>query len=84
MNYKKSKKLSTTLLILALVVAFSLYFFKEPNALFYVLLVMSVALFMAGIIVQIIFYRCPHCRGGLPWRSFLGKYCQHCGKELDS
>ncbi len=36
----------------------------------------------AGLIWNLIFYRCPHCRGYLG-RNFPDGYCPHCGRKLE-
>ncbi len=48
-----------------------------------VLLVVSLALIVAGLGVQIKFLRCPACGESLYSRWRWIEYCPHCGKKVD-
>lgn len=48
-----------------------------------VLLVVSLALIMAGLGVQIKFLRCPACGESLYSRGRWIEYCPHCGTKVD-
>ena len=48
-----------------------------------VLLVVSLALIVAGLGVQIKFLRCPVCGESLYSRWRWIEYCPHCGKKVD-
>ena len=40
-------------------------------------------LIVGGIVWQILFIRCPHCRSLLRVRGGIPKYCPECGKYID-
>lgn len=48
-----------------------------------VLLVVSLALIVAGLDVQIKFFRCPACGESLYSRWRWIEYCPHCGTKVD-
>ncbi len=47
-----------------------------------VLLVIAAVCFLAALIIQLIFWKCPACGRHLG-RGLWAKYCKYCGKELD-
>lgn len=41
----------------------------------------GLVIFMASLVIEFAFHRCPHC-GRLLNRNYWGEYCQHCGNSL--
>lgn len=42
----------------------------------------ALLLFIADIVISILFWKCPGCGRPLRHKSLLPKYCQHCGEYL--
>lgn len=85
MDYRKAGALGDVLVIASVVVVFMLYGFSEINVWFYLVLATSISLLIAGIVVKVAFYRCPHCHKWLPFRKLTPPdYCCSCGKKLES
>ena len=43
----------------------------------------AVALFIAAIVLQVKFYRCPHCNRYLGKRFYTEAFCPHCHKVMN-
>ena len=48
-----------------------------------VLLVIGCCFVFAGLIVNLIFWKCPHCGRHLPKAGFGMEYCPYCGEYID-
>lgn len=49
-----------------------------------VFFVIGLLLLIGGVVVRLVFYRCPHCHRLLPGRAPLDMdYCPYCGKRLE-
>lgn len=46
------------------------------------LLIVACTLFVAGFVVTLLFYRCPHCKRNLPANGGFPDICPHCGEVL--
>ena len=46
------------------------------------LLLLGLALFLTGVVLEVDWYCCPSC-GEYLGRSGFPKFCPHCGKEID-
>lgn len=55
--------------------------FLDNKAICTLILVLGTAVFASGIIINLVFVRCPHC-GYHPGR-ISGPKCPHCGKDLE-
>lgn len=44
-------------------------------------IIIAIAVFVAGIIVNLVLVRCPHC--GYHPGKICGPKCPHCGKDLE-
>ena len=85
LSHTQAEKLSEVLGVLAALVAFSLYGFRTSSPLFYAVMSLSAALAVACIVIKMVFFRCPHCRKTLPFRTFITlEYCPRCGNGLES
>lgn len=95
MHFRTANKVSLIFGVLALVFILCLLFFDTVNAAYIVVVSLSVLCLLVCIVVKIVFYRCPHCRGMIPWQSVVGftrwnrgiarlkwKKCPKCGKPL--
>ena len=40
----------------------------------------SIVIMMGGLVLRMVFYRCPHCGSYLDRST--GEFCPHCGKKL--
>lgn len=74
MDFRKAQNWRDILMITGFVVMLGAYIY-EP------LIFVGAVLMCSCLIPHFFFYRCPHC-GKLLGRE-AGKYCQHCGKELE-
>ena len=83
MDYKKANTLSNIIFAAALVAALFLFVFDDASAGFYITIITSLALMICGIVIKVKFYRCPYCSSLLPFRSAVGTFCRHCGKQLE-
>ena len=54
---------------------------EPPSAIPVIALITGFALVLAGGIVDVMFWICPHCKEYLGRGS--AKYCKHCGKPLE-
>ena len=50
---------------------------------FIVFLVLGAAVALSAIVIELKYYRCPHCGAQLWMKAGLPAYCPHCGKKLD-
>jgi hypothetical protein len=82
MNYRNVTVVSAVLIVLGLVTSVFLYLFKDVSVGFVLVAILEFLFIVAGIVLKIIYYRCPHCQGMLPFRSLLPAYCPNCGKPL--
>ena len=42
----------------------------------------GIVIFIASVFIEVIYYVCPHCGGGINSRHLPYGYCRHCGKPL--
>ena len=84
MNYKTASRLSSILMVMGVVTSIFLYLFQEIDFWFVFVTVLALLFVAAGLLVKFAFYRCPHCRRLLPFKTMtMPKYCSYCGKELE-
>ncbi len=84
MDYRLSGKLCHILQLSGIVFALTLFFFKGIDVLFIVIAVFALLLVVGGLVVKLMFYKCPHCHSGLPLRTLtLPTYCPSCGEKLE-
>lgn len=49
-----------------------------------ILSVIGLLILIGGVVVRLVFYRCPHCRRLLPWRAPLDmEHCPYCGEFIE-
>lgn len=65
----------TCALVLILIIAAG---FTDTMALYYI----AVGLVALFIVLELIFYRCPHCKRPMPHRIGSVEYCPYCGKHM--
>ena len=78
MNLKRVKHLLHAIAAVVLVLCFLMCLLQSAAILIF-LLVITLGLCVAGIAVNLVFWRCPYCGEHLD-RG--GKYCSHCGNHL--
>ena len=81
MNYKKAGEISSWIFVFAAAVIGGTFFLKgwTQSILFFI----GIALIIAGIVVRIVYWRCPHCKKRLKlgFRQEPTK-CPNCGGDL--
>ncbi len=60
MNYKRAGELSTWMFVFSIVAIGGTFFFK--NTIQIVLFLLGIVLIIAGIVIRLIFWRCPKCK----------------------
>lgn len=84
MNYKIANYLSTVFFTMGVVTTLFLYLFDEVKFWFIFVAVLALLFVIAGIGIKVIFFRCPHCHGLLPYRTItIPTFCPGCGKKLN-
>lgn len=84
MNYRRANTLALVLCVIGVVIAIVLYSFQNVTTWFIVLTVLAGLCIIAGVVVKLVFYRCPHCNGRLPLKAVSAReFCPCCGKKLD-
>lgn len=85
MNLKKCRKLYNTLIIsgCGIILLGGLLGAVVPETAFIVFLALGTAVALSAIVVELKYYRCPHCGAQLLMKAGLPAYCPHCGKKLD-
>ena len=74
MNLRKAQKLRNILLLVGFVIMLCAYIYTP-------LFVIGALVTCSCLIPHFLYNRCPHC--GKQLGNNEGKYCQHCGSELD-
>ncbi|MBR6657569.1 MAG: hypothetical protein IKL18_05290 [Oscillospiraceae bacterium] len=74
MNHKKAQILRDTLMLIGFVTMFAGYFW-DP------LVIIGFIIALSCLVPDCIYNKCPHCGKRLGRNA--GKFCQHCGKEID-
>ena len=81
MTLRQTKRTILTLGICTFSCILLAYLVVKQTALCIALLVLALVLCAVVVVINIVFWRCPYCGKGLGRDS--GKFCQHCGKELN-
>ncbi len=76
MDYKKARKLIYWLAGIGTAVLLLGAWAQRPA-----FMAPGVALVISTVFVNLKYWRCPHCGGHLG--RDIGRYCMHCGKELE-
>lgn len=81
MNYKKAGEISSWLFVFALAAIGGTFFTKDWTQI--ILFLLGIVLIVAGILMRVIFWRCPHCKKRLKlgFRQEPTK-CPKCGGDL--
>jgi DNA-directed RNA polymerase subunit RPC12/RpoP len=81
MNYKKAGEISSWLFVFAAAAIGGTFFLKGWTQ--SILFLAGIALIIAGVVVRIVFWRCPHCKKRLKlgFRQEPTK-CPNCGGDL--
>ena len=74
MNLRKAQKLRNILLLVGFVIMLCAYIYTP-------LFVIGALVACSCLIPHFLYNKCPHC--GKQLGNNEGKYCQHCGSELD-
>ncbi len=82
MDYKKASKLRNILFVMIIVLIFLMLFFKDTTVLLILFCAVILTLVVIGV-VMCLYYRCPHCQAGLPFRAPIPTFCPSCGKRLE-
>lgn len=82
MNHKTSRILMWVLFLLGLIILGLSAFIRNSNVP-YLFVYIGGAVMASGILVAILFLRCPHCGGRLYTHGFSPDHCPHCGEKLD-
>ncbi|MBP5379470.1 MAG: hypothetical protein J6Y64_08020 [Ruminococcus sp.] len=77
----KTAWLSVLIMLVGVVIGLCSLCFLNNKALAILIIILAIAVFVAGLIVNFVFVRCPHC-GSHPGR-ISGPKCPHCGKDLE-
>lgn len=78
MDYKKGEKLFSvsSYICIALVLASSILRIRWLSA-------AGLGVLALGVVLMLVFCKCPHCGAQLEPRGPVPKFCPNCGKELD-
>ncbi|MBQ3531302.1 MAG: zinc ribbon domain-containing protein [Oscillospiraceae bacterium] len=74
MDYKKAQILRDTLMLIGFVIMFAGYFWNP-------LAIIGFVIALSCLVPDYLYNKCPHCGKRLGRNA--GKFCQHCGKEID-
>ncbi len=80
MNYKLALKFAKITAFIALGLMIAPLIFKVQYILFVVL---AVGIYLVGLIIAVIHFRCPHCNSRLNLNIPKTPYCPYCGNKLD-
>jgi hypothetical protein len=69
MNYRRANMLALFLCVLGVVMAIVLYSIQNFTTWFIVLTGAAGLCIVAGVVVKLVFNRCPHCSGRLPLKA---------------
>ena len=75
MNFKKAQVFRDTLLVIGFILMFAGFLWNP-------LIIIGFITALSCIIPDYLYNRCPHCRKRLGRNE--GKFCHHCGKEIDT
>ena len=78
MDYRKAKKLETPLLLSGALLSGVGTSVSVP------LVILGIAIMLFAIVIEVLYYRCPHCGRPLGRIGDNVAYCPHCGKVLDA
>ena len=78
MDYKKGEKLFSvsSYICIALVLASSILRIRWLSA-------AGLGVLVLGVVLMLVFCKCPHCGAHMEPRGPVPKFCPNCGKELD-
>lgn len=79
MNYRLAEKVRAACYAVAVLLAVASIVFSGAKI---PLLIAACAVMVAGIVVQSVFYRCPHCKKILPTNSAMPSRCPNCQMKL--
>lgn len=80
MNYRNAHIISLLMTFLGIAFDLSLILSENYNSAF---MYLGLVFIVAGLIIRIVFCRCPKCRRGLRTLNFfLPDYCPHCGEKI--
>ena len=82
MKLSTAKSIQTWSICAAFLV-FMLAAFTEYELMRNVFFVISVVFLVSGLIIMLLFWRCPSCHESLGRMDCVGDYCPHCGEKLD-
>ena len=77
----KTAWLSVLIMFIGVAIGFCSLFFLDNKPMSMLVIIIAIAVFVAGIIVNLALVRCPHC--GYHPRKICGPKCPHCGKDLE-
>ena len=77
----KTAWLSVLIMFIGVAIGFCSLFFLDNKPMAMLVIIIAIAVFVAGIIVNLVLVRCPHC--GYPPGRICGPKCPHCGKDLE-
>ena len=78
MDYRKAKKLETPLLLSGALLSGVGTSVSVP------LVILGIAIMLFAIVIEVLYYRCPHCGRPLGRIGDNVAYCPHCGKVLNA
>lgn len=81
-NYKKAKIIMWILMAVGFLIV-GIPLIINPNSQDFTCVYIGGAVIFLGLIVGIIFVRCPHCGRGLNLNFTWYNYCPYCGKDMD-
>lgn len=79
MNYRIAGRVKNVCYVIAALLALASIMFETVKT---SLLVAACVVMVAGIVVQSMFYRCPHCQKMLPTNSAMPSSCPYCQMKL--
>lgn len=81
MNLKKASQLNLILGFIGLAVL--IFDLIKKGRLSWNSIIIFLIIFIASIIIEKIFFKCPHCNHHIKRDDFLRKTCKNCGRSLD-
>ena len=84
MNYKTGRFIGQLLFFLSICLLCIAVFFNLTGVIVPILVITGILVALAGLIVYLLFSRCPYCHKNLPIKSMYDiDFCPNCGKKLD-
>ena len=85
MEYQKARITANILFAVAVVFLLSLYLFTESklfNTILPIMFILAFGAVIAGAIILVKFYKCPHCHNRIRAWGRVPEHCPNCGEAI--